>query len=569
MKSEFDVTLKVLTISSADFSTNKNPLGGLGMSRSRRLRRKEERANAKKSKGEIRAVATTATVQPPISRASLWLVLAFLLPNLGAVACGFVWDDLAVIVNNKFLHSLRYLTHVWTSGYWPDGSTPQLFRPVSETIWAILWAVVGARPAIFHAFGLVAGTAVVVLLYRFLLTVQMAPRVAFTASLLFALFPIHTEATTSIVGSAETISAALGLAALIFYYHRRPIPALILFALAVFSKESAVAFAALPLAFPPKDRRRDSLFPAVGAGVVVATALLMHRALASGPLGRVMPETNPIILLSIGPRILTALWVQCLYMFKTLLPITLSADYSFNQIPLVMGFGDWRAWSGLVLVSGAIFLAVRHRQFRAPIFAWMILFSATANILFLTGTIMGERLAYAPSLGVALLLAILLARSRHWKIVLVVVALVFAVRTAVRNLDWLNQDRFDARLAQTAPNSMRIMYRIGGLRGAAGDYQGAIDAYSRTIEILPTFAPAYCYRGKALGLLGRNTEAMASINDCHSLDDDQHTLPDEVRYLKAWTPEATRAFIDSPHGLGFVRIPDSTPRLFEWTRIPD
>ena len=38
---------------------------------------------------------------------------------------------------------------------------------------------------------------------------------------------------------------------------------------------------------------------------------------------------------------------------------------------------------------------------------------------------MGERLMYAPSLGLALLLAILLARTRRWKIVLIAVALIF------------------------------------------------------------------------------------------------------------------------------------------------
>jgi hypothetical protein len=34
---------------------------------------------------------------------------------------------------------------------------------------------------------------------------------------------------------------------------------------------------------------------------------------------------------------LSALWVRCLYVFKTILPITLSADYSYKHIRLVMG----------------------------------------------------------------------------------------------------------------------------------------------------------------------------------------------------------------------------------------
>jgi hypothetical protein len=106
-------------------------------------------------------------------------------------------------------------------------------------------------------------------------------------------------------------------------------------------------------------------------------------------------------------------------------PISLSADYSYKQISLVMRLDDWRAWAGLALVAVAFVLALRRPEFRAPILAYAFLFSPTSNILFPIGTIMGERLVYAPNLGLALLLAIVLARSRHWKMVLIVVALVF------------------------------------------------------------------------------------------------------------------------------------------------
>src|SRR5271170_4202889 len=184
----------------------------------------------------------TPAPQPPVPRASLWLAAGFLLPNLGALACGFVFDDRVLIVENQalHLHSLRQIGHIWTSGYWPDSRGQELYRPVSETLWALVWAIGGgAHPALYHALGLALGLAVVLLLYRFLLAVPTPPRTAFIAALLFALFPIHTEATTSVVGSAEPLAAALGLGALILYCRDRPVPALALFALAVFSKESA------------------------------------------------------------------------------------------------------------------------------------------------------------------------------------------------------------------------------------------------------------------------------------------------------------------------------------------
>ena len=471
------------------------------MSLARRVDQQSRRA------AEEPQVASAAEALVPC--APLWLAAAFLLPNLGALACGFVFDDQALIVENESLHlrSLHQLAHIWASGYWPDARALELYRPVSQSLWALAWTMGGGtHPAFFHAIGLALGLAVVLLLYRFLLAVQTPLRIAFIAALLFALFPIHTEATTSVVGSAELMASALGLGALILYYRHRPIPALILFALAVFSKENATAFAALPLVFPRKDRRsRASLLTAAGAAVIIAAALLAHRAVSRD--SQIAPIDNPMVLLGAGPRILTALWVQCVYLFKTVLPITLSADYSAKQIPLVTGLEDWRACAGLVLAGGALLLALR-RQFRPPVLAYAILFSPTANLLFPIGTIMGERLAYAPSLGLALLLAILLARSRRWKIVLVAVTLAFAARTAARNLDWLNAERFYTKLVETSPNSAKSHFCIGLLRSAHGDDAGAIEAYDRAIAIYPAYSEAYHSRGISLVRLGRLAEAM-------------------------------------------------------------
>src|SRR5580658_2280703 len=253
------------------------------MSRARRLRRQQKLAAAA-AKAIPQKAKSTLPPQPPVSRASWWLAAAFLLPNLGALACSFVFDDRVLIVQNESLHvhSLRQLAHIWKSGYWPDPRGLELYRPVSQTLWAVTWAAGGgSHPALFHGIGLALGVAVVLLLYHFFLAVQVAPRTAFIAALLFAIFPIHTDATTSVVGSAELLGAAFSLGALLFYYGDRPIWTLLLFALAVFSKESAAAFAALPLAFPRKDGLpRHSRLTALGAAAIVGAALLAHQAVS-------------------------------------------------------------------------------------------------------------------------------------------------------------------------------------------------------------------------------------------------------------------------------------------------
>jgi tetratricopeptide (TPR) repeat protein len=505
------------------------------MSRTRRLRREQRQTAKTEPRATTRGDSAPET---PVPRAPLWLAAAFLIPNLGALACGFVFDDRVLLVENQSMHirSLGQLLHIWKSGYWPDNRGLELYRPVAETVWALVWAAGGgSHPALFHAIGLALGLAVVLLLYRLLLAVGTPPRTAFIAASLFALFPIHTDATTSVTGSAELMAATFALGALLLYYRNRPIPALILFSLAVFSKESAAAFAALPLVFRRQEgRSRESRLAGCGAAVVIAVALVAHHAVSRS--SQIPAIDNPAALLGADGRIFTALWVQCLYVSKTVLPIALSADYSYKQLPLVMGLADWRAWAGLALAGGALFLAWRRREWRAPVLAYAVLFSPTANILFPIGTIMGERLAYAPSLGLALGLAMALARCRGWKTVLVAVALVFAARTAVRNLDWIDAERFYSKLVETSPESAKSHYSIGVLRSANGDDAGAIADYDRAIAIFPAYTEAYRNRGNALARLGRREEAMASYRQCLRFAPGDFAATTNLRALEAGLP---------------------------------
>jgi protein O-mannosyl-transferase len=462
---------------------------------------------------EVAEASRVTDAMQPVPHAQVWLMLAFFIPNVGALACGFVLDDLPVIVENDALHvrSLSQLLHLWKIGYWPNSSSLALYRPVSETLWAAIWASSGSSPIPFHAVGFLLGLLVVLLVYRFL-CLQTSPRTAFIAALLFALFPIHTEATTSVVGSAEVLAAALGLCAMLFYFRDQLALALITFALAVLSKESAAAFAALPFVFRRKDDATRRWLFTLGSSAIIVAVLSVHRFLLGS--SAIPPIDNPMALVGFGPRVLTALWVQCLYLFKTILPLTLSADYSYKQIPLVMGVGDPRLWAGLGLTFGALYVMLRHRQFRVPIMTYIVLFSPTANLLFPIGTIMGERLAYVPSMGVALIAAMQLVRSRHWRTAMLGLTLIFGARTAVRNGDWLNADRFYPKLLQTSPQSAKAYYFFGTLRAARGDDVGAIQAYDHAISIFPAYSEAYNNRGNSLSRLGRLNEAMKSYSAC-------------------------------------------------------
>jgi tetratricopeptide (TPR) repeat protein len=106
----------------------------------------------------------------------------------------------------------------------------------------------------------------------------------------------------------------------------------------------------------------------------------------------------------------------------------------------------------------------------------------------------------------------------------------------VRNLDWLNAERFYTKLAETSPDSAKSHYSIGVLRSAEGDDAGAIAAYDRAIAIFPAYAEAYRNRGNALARLGRQAEAMASYRDCLRFDPGNFAAASNLKQLQAGLP---------------------------------
>ena len=465
-------------------------------------------------------------VPRPDRPALRWQVLAvaavFLAANGVGLLGGFVLDDLPLIVDNARIHAVGEIPGHFASTLWPDRPGLALYRPVTQTVWTLLWSAGGGLPFAFHLFNLVVGALVPILLLLLLRAIGLATAGALAASLVFAVMPIHTEATASIVGSAELLAAAFGAGSLLAFVRRLDGLAVALLALAVLSKEHAAALVAVGWIFagPQRTRRWKA---GLGAAVALLLVFWLRTRVASGwPAVPVID--NPASILPAGKRVLTALWVQCLYVWKTFVPVALSADYSYKQIPLVMGVADPRAWAGLGLAAASVAAVWRTRTAGAAVAAYWLLALPTSNVLFAVGTIMGERLAYLPSAALAVLAGLgLAALSRRssprvaWALLgLIVVA--YGARTAVRTLDWRSADVFYATLVETSPWSAKSHYFFGAYLASRGDDAAAVVAYDRAIAIFPAYGEAFHNRGNALARLGRMPEAAQSFRSALRFD---------------------------------------------------
>lgn len=485
---------------------------------------------------------------------TLLLLALFLLPNLVTLRAAFVWDDLPQLIDDDSVHSLANLGRVWTQAYWPGGAGLALYRPLTKTLWTLLWAGGGGQPWVFHLANLALGGAAVLLVRRVLLRAGYAESAAFSAAALFALLPIHTEATATVVGSAELLSAVLCLGCYLAYADGRKAAALVLLVAAVLSKESAVVFPfAVLLAFHRERPMQERLAVAAVSAGVAGTLLLAGRLVSAGP-ASIPLLYNPLAGLAPGWRLVSALWVQLLYLAKTCVPLNLSADYSFNQIPAIVSLADPRAWAALALPAGAVLLCATVRAARAPVILTAVLAAPTANIFFPIGTIMGERLAYLPSLGPALGGALLLAirardrnlsrqplpagegavrsLSRSSVTVLAALAVVFGVRSFERNLTWVDSDRFTATLTRTAPGSANAWFSRGALLAWREEHAAAVEHYDRALRIFPQYPDALFNRANSLVLLGRLREAAEGYRACLSVDPGHADAALALEYLE-------------------------------------
>ena len=232
-----------------------------------------------------------------------------------------------------------------------------VFRPVTFATFALNWEIGRAHPFAYHLLNLIFHAATVWLLYILLQELlgasEEAKNMAFVAALLYAVHPIHTEAVAWAVGRAEVLAAGFLFAAWILHLRDRPYASLACFALALLSKESAVAFFPLILIGDYAIGKWKPRIQYALIGGVTAAYLGVLWKLQGGRFGQaeINMVDNPLGSLSAHWRILNALRVAWKYVALQIYPAMLSCDYSFNEIPI---YKDWRHTLPAALLAAAV-----------------------------------------------------------------------------------------------------------------------------------------------------------------------------------------------------------------------
>jgi tetratricopeptide (TPR) repeat protein len=244
---------------------------------------------------------------------------------------------------------------------------------------------------------------------------------------------------------------------------------------------------------------------------------------------------NPLVSAGFWTARLTAVKVIGKYLWLFLWPARLSADYSYNAVPLfgwrVSSWEDAKALIALAVCLGAallaILLAVRWRRTGKPLLFFLVFFFVallpTSNLIVLIGSIMAERFLYLPSVGLAgcVVAAIYALGQRRFAAAARGCANclgragtgVPGVHRAnyARNFDWQDDRSLWTSAVDVCPGSARPHYNLAReLERVPGRLPEAIAEYQAALRIEPDHAEAHNNLGNAPGAYpGRLPEAIA------------------------------------------------------------
>jgi hypothetical protein len=420
--------------------------------------------------------------------AALWTMALLAYSNSFTAALTF--DSNRVILQDTRIRAVtpenRHL--IWTQDYWYPTLAGGLFRPLTTLSYQWNYAVLGngPHPAGYHWINLLLHLVNIALVYLVGLLIFEAPWPAFAMAALWALHPLLTESVTNVVGRADLLASFGVLAGLVCYTRsvvatgwRQAawlVAAAASSAVGIFSKESAiVVLAVVPiygLAFGRATtwRSRLPVYAALSLPVLVYLQMRSH-VLSNLPSLVTSFGDNPLVGAGFWTARFTAVKVIGRYLWLLVWPAHLSADYSYNQVPLFRwrfdSLEDAKTLFALAMCIAAAAAAVVAWRRAKPVFFFIAFFfvslSPTANLVILIGTIMAERFLYLPSIGFAGCLVWLVVEAcRRWPAMrtaapamLGVLSLALAARTFARNSDWHDEQSLWASSVKACPGSYK------------------------------------------------------------------------------------------------------------------
>lgn len=452
----------------------------------------------------------------------------------------FVWDDHAFIAENENIHSLGNIPSFFTH------DVEGLYRPVRTVFYALSYAIFGLHPFWYHLQALLIHVIASVLVFYIILRLADSRFIAFAASLIFAVHPVHAEAIAFITASFDQIAIIFYLAAFLLYIKTsrkgklvnmdQYYLALFFFILAAFSSEIALT---LPLvivvydwlfveghykALKEKLRFYIPFFAALAGYLVI-------RFLFIGVIARAPVDTVSQYFLGL----LTFTKVIVGYLYVLFYPKNLAIE---RTVPFAASITELAVLISIaviaILLSIAYYFRHRNKLVTFSILFFFITLLPVSNIIPIQRFI-AEAYLYLPMLGFALVASVAvhyllknIAEHRKGMAVLIIVLLMipYSIGTVKRNEVWQDDMTLWKQAVIDSPYSSKAHANYGLLLQQAGQLKDAEQHYLQAIQLNPYREAVYFNLGTLYERTGRHELAAKAYNVSVSLNPgfaDAHT----------------------------------------------
>jgi Flp pilus assembly protein TadD len=460
------------------------------------------------------------------------VLLAFLtcLAYHNSLSGPFIFDDKSAITENPTIYKIWPLTNVLMpprdSGVTVNG------RPVLNLTLALNYAVGGEDVTGYHlanlTIHLLAGLTLFGLLRRTFLLPRLAPKLggladltAFTASLLWLLHPLQTEAVTYVVQRAESLVGLFYLLTL-YAFIRSVAPGanrtgwqLATFAACVLGMATKEVMVSAPLivflfdvtlvagSFGEAWRQRRWHHATLASTWLLLLAFVVSTGGRGGTVG------FGIAGLSWWNYLLTQARAIGIYLKLSFWPHPLIFDYGLNTERQVLNVLP-QGLALLALFGASVYAVIRRSAWGLLGISFFAILAPSSSVIPIVTEPMAEHRMYLPLatvlVAITVVVAIKLGRQALW--VLISFALVCGVLTVQRNFDYQDEMRLWQDNARKAPLNYRAHNNVGEILYRRKDLAGAVEQFQRAILLEPTYLDALSNLGNVLAQTGHLDESV-------------------------------------------------------------
>lgn len=470
----------------------------------------------------------------------LLLILVPLLLYAPTIRFPFIWDDEAQIVNNEVLRDPSRWLHIVSSSTFDSGGGQLIgafYRPLVSLSYLFNYQLWGLNPTGFRIFQILLHIATGLLIFfimKKILSRQInngsARALSFITTLVFLIHPTHVESVVYIGSIGEilyTFFALVGFALFIFPLGSEinikvPFKKLLLFFffvfLSLFAKETAVVIipiAALYLLLFVKPRWHTWITYTAGSILTIGLYCWVRFGFAQVPILRTY--SSNISEASFGERLLTLPYIVFRYLVTLVAPYRLLI-YQNEVVHSIVDIRFWGSILALILIVSLLIRFLKPRVSKLEYFflGWFIIgIAPVLNLVGLDMTI-AERWLYFPSIGFLFFFALILQRcikkipsfTRILSYALVLVLVLFSLRTLVRAQDWRSEDALYGHDIRFVKDSYELMNSRSVTLIGNHQYDEAQALLERALILNRNYFQTYINLGSVYQLQGKTEKAI-------------------------------------------------------------